>query len=185
MRPRKCRRVNFEYSERQFKPYEYEKEIPEDAGPAPEDAGFAPEDVRLAIDELEAMRLSFLEGLSQSEAAARMEIHQSTFQRALKKALEKITEALVNGKAIRIEGGDYKMPGRDGTGPGGKGPVYGGRGDSRGGRGNGPGGGKGGRFGGPDGNCVCPACGYETPHKPGVPCSQMKCEKCGTPMVRK
>ena len=32
--------------------------------------------------------------------------------------------------------------------------------------------------------CVCPKCGKEVPHgKRGTPCSQIKCPKCGTPMV--
>ncbi|MFY1110937.1 MAG: DUF134 domain-containing protein [Methanosarcinaceae archaeon] len=163
VRPRKRRMVDFEHGLRHFKP----------EGDSPE----PPEDVRLTIDELETMRLSYLEKLSQSDAAALMQIHQSTFQRTLKKTLEKITDAFVNGKAIRIEGGDYRMPGKDGTGPAGQGPV--------GGQGRGQGRGRGGRFGGPEGNCVCPACGHEAPHTPGVPCSQMKCEKCGSPMVRK
>jgi uncharacterized protein len=164
MRPRKRRIVDFEHSERQFRPFSPESENPEE--------------ILLTIDELEAMRLSFLENFSQGEAAIRMEVHQSTFQRALKKALEKVTEALVYGKAIRIEGGDYRMPGGDGTGPSGQGQVGGGRN-------RGQGRGRGGRSGGPAGNCICSACGYETPHTPGVGCSQMKCEKCGSPMIRK
>lgn len=66
------------------------------------------------------------------------------------------------------------MPRGDGTGPAGQGQVGGGRGRGKG-RGR----------GGPEGNCVCPACGHETPHTPGVSCSQVRCEKCGSPMVRK
>lgn len=164
MRPRKRRMVDFEHSAREFRPFSPESETPEE--------------ILLTIDELETMRLSFLEHLSQGEAAVRMEVHQSTFQRALKKALEKVTEALVHGKAIRIEGGDYRMPRGDGTGPASQVQVGGGRN-------RGQGRGRGGRFGGPAGDCVCPACGHETPHTPGVACNQVKCEKCGSPMVRK
>ncbi len=42
----------------------------------------------------------------------------------------------------------------------------------------------GGRGLGPSGFCVCPNCGYRIPHQRGVPCPQVKCPKCGTPMVR-
>lgn len=38
---------------------------------------------------------------------------------------------------------------------------------------------------GPEGTCVCPACGNEKEHDPGTPCTEIKCPKCGTPMVRK
>lgn len=33
--------------------------------------------------------------------------------------------------------------------------------------------------------CVCPKCGYEGVHQPGVPCQAYKCPKCGTAMVGK
>jgi len=55
----------------------------------------------------------------------------------------------------------------------------GGFGRGRGNQGRGRGGGA-----GPGGNCLCPACGYKTPHPRGTPCSQMACPKCGTPMIR-
>lgn len=57
----------------------------------------------------------------------------------------------------------------------------------RGGGGFGRGGrrGLGGGFGwGPGGECVCPNCGYRVTHQLGVPCYQMKCPKCGSPMTR-
>ncbi|HDR00541.1 MAG TPA: hypothetical protein ENN51_09710 [candidate division WOR-3 bacterium] len=67
------------------------------------------------------------------------------------------------------------MPGRDGTGPTGQGPKAG-QGRSRGtGRGFGA---------GSSGECVCPACGTRAPHRRGVPCSSVKCPKCGATMVR-
>lgn len=56
------------------------------------------------------------------------------------------------------------------------------------GRGMGRGGGRGrGRCGGsygPSGYCLCPKCGYRTPHKQGIPCPEMKCPECGRPLVR-
>ena len=33
--------------------------------------------------------------------------------------------------------------------------------------------------------CVCPKCGTEAEHRPGVPCRNMKCDRCGVSMVRK
>ncbi|UZJ42680.1 DUF134 domain-containing protein [Prosthecochloris sp. SCSIO W1101] len=33
--------------------------------------------------------------------------------------------------------------------------------------------------------CLCPKCGYEAEHNPGVPCRSMKCSECGATMIRK
>ena len=63
--------------------------------------------VSLAVEELEALRLKDLEGLEQERAAAVMNVSQPTFHRILDSSHKKIADALVNGKAIRIEGGDY------------------------------------------------------------------------------
>ena len=61
------------------------------------------EEVKLGADELEALRLCDFKNLSQVEAAKKMKISQSTLQRILGSARKKITEALIKGKAIRIE----------------------------------------------------------------------------------
>jgi len=53
-------------------------------------------------EELEALRLRYLERLSQETAAKKMGISQSQYQRDLSLALEKITKALVEGQAINI-----------------------------------------------------------------------------------
>ena len=37
---------------------------------------------------------------------------------------------------------------------------------------------------GPVGNCICPECGYKTPHKRGIPCSSLKCPKCNLNLKR-
>jgi hypothetical protein len=83
----------------------------------------------------------------------------------------------------------YGMSGRGGGGQGGGGAGRGG-----GGRGSGGGRGMGGRgrgrmgggfAAGPGGGCICPNCGYITPHKVGTPCYQQTCPKCGTRMTRK
>ncbi|MDP8218372.1 MAG: DUF134 domain-containing protein [Candidatus Theseobacter exili] len=61
--------------------------------------------VVLSIDEFEAVRLADLEGLDQAEVAGRMKVHRSTVSRMLSSARRNIADALVNVKAIRIEGG--------------------------------------------------------------------------------
>lgn len=61
----------------------------------------------LRIEELEALRLKDLEGLEQEDCAEKMEVSRQTFQRILLTAREKVADSLINGKAIRIEGGNY------------------------------------------------------------------------------
>ncbi|MDR9757065.1 MAG: DUF134 domain-containing protein [Thermoanaerobacterales bacterium] len=65
------------------------------------------DEVKLTVEEFEALRLKDLEGLEQIECAEKMGVARTTFQRVLYAAREKIAEALVNGKALRIEGGEY------------------------------------------------------------------------------
>ncbi len=60
------------------------------------------EEVDLSIDELEVLRLCDLKDLEQKEAAKKMKVSQSTLQRILTSARKKITEALIEGKAIKI-----------------------------------------------------------------------------------
>ena len=61
--------------------------------------------VSLNLDEFEAVRLACLEGLKQVDAAKKMKISRPTFSRIETSAHRKIADALVNIKAIRIEGG--------------------------------------------------------------------------------
>lgn len=96
-RPRLCRRVCFQPGVTRFKPagipmVELEESI-------------------LAVDEFEAVRLKDLDGLEQETAANMMNISQPTFHRIVTSARKKIADAIVNGKAIRIEGGVYRMAG--------------------------------------------------------------------------
>jgi hypothetical protein len=75
-----------------------------------------------------------------------------------------------------------KMVNARGRGMGGGGGQGGGAGQ---GGGSGRGGGRGGGFRpGPGGFCICPSCSHQVPHQQGVPCFEMKCEKCGTAMIR-
>lgn len=80
------------------------------------------EEIVVSLDEVEALRLADLEGMYQEKAAARMNISRPTFSRLIESAHRKVAEALVKGKALRLEGGavtmegDITMPRRDGAG---------------------------------------------------------------------
>ena len=88
VRPRLCRRINFNPKVRYFKP----KGIPLRNL----------EEIELTLEELETLRLKNIEGLEQTEASLKMKTSQSTFQRILTSAYKKITKALIEGKAIKI-----------------------------------------------------------------------------------
>src|SRR3989304_1376829 len=91
----KCRRVEFLPDVTYFKP----------AGIPLRDL----KEVRLSIEEAEALRLKDLEGLEQEQGAEKMNISRPTFQRVLASARKKMADALLNGKAIRIEGGNFEV----------------------------------------------------------------------------
>jgi len=93
-RPRMMRKIRFEPGVTYFKP----------AGVPMAQL----EEVTLSFEELEALRLQNIDGLGQEDSAKKMCVSQPTFNRVIKEARKKVTEALVNGKAIKIEGGDYK-----------------------------------------------------------------------------
>ena len=67
------------------------------------------EEVRLTIDQMEALRLADLEGLSQEEAGRQMGVSRATFGRIVQRARKVVAEALVHGKAILMEGGNYQL----------------------------------------------------------------------------
>ena len=67
------------------------------------------DEVCLSIEELEALRLKDIEDLDQEHCARQMNISRPTFQRVLGSARKKIAEALLKGKAIKIEGGAYEL----------------------------------------------------------------------------
>jgi predicted DNA-binding protein (UPF0251 family) len=94
-RPPKCRRVEFIPTFTYFKP----------AGIPKNDL----EELILNVEELEAIRLKDREGLEQVDCAEKMHISRATFQRILISARNKIAEAIIEGKAIRIEGGNYRF----------------------------------------------------------------------------
>jgi uncharacterized protein len=88
-RPKKCRCINCTPNTSYFKP----KGIPL----------VYLEEVSLSLDELEAIRLADYEGRYHEEAATEMRISRATFGRILNKARAKVAEAIVDGKALRIE----------------------------------------------------------------------------------
>ena len=66
-------------------------------------------EIRLLVEEAEAIRLRDLKGLEQEECAKQMSISRTTFSRILHSARQKIADAILTGKALRIEGGNFEM----------------------------------------------------------------------------
>ena len=88
-RPRLCRRVRFNPNITYFKPQ----------GVPMRDL----EVIELTTEEVEALRLKNVKNLDQAKCAKMMKTSQSTFQRILSSAYKKITQALIEGKAIEIK----------------------------------------------------------------------------------
>jgi len=95
VRPRICRRIRFQPNVRYFKP----QGIP---------LRLLNEEI-LTFEEIEAVRLKDLEGLKQENCAKKMNISQPTFHSLVLSARKKIADAIINGKAIKIGGGNYKI----------------------------------------------------------------------------
>ncbi len=87
-RPRKKRRINFNPNVTYFKP----RGVPMKSL----------EEVSLSHGEAEALRLYDQLDFSQTEAAKKMDLSQSTFQRIIKSAHKKVAQGLIEGKAIKI-----------------------------------------------------------------------------------
>jgi len=94
-RPRNCRRVGLMPGSDYFKP----RGIPLSML----------EEVILTVDEFEAIRLADLDGLYQEQAAEKMKVSRPTFGRIIEAAHKKMADALVKGKALKIEGGEFEM----------------------------------------------------------------------------
>lgn len=105
-RPQKCRRVCA---------------VPLCTGFAPLGAPLCGEGhaVIMSVDEYEAIRLIDLEGLTQEECAGQMEIARTTVTGIYDGARRKLADALVNGKRLVIEGGNYRLCETAGPGCGG------------------------------------------------------------------
>lgn len=63
----------------------------------------------LALDEYEAIRLIDWEGLSQEQCSERMQVARTTAQKIYESARFKLSQALVEGLPLRIEGGAYRL----------------------------------------------------------------------------
>ena len=98
MRPKKTRWVKCMPGERCFRPK---------CRPAA-----ALEGVRVTLDEFEAIRLADHEGLKHAAAAKLIKVSRPTFTRILRSAHQKIADALVHIKAIKIEGGCCAIKGK-------------------------------------------------------------------------
>lgn len=94
-RPRKDRRLRHEPRSAVFKPVGMRLE--------------SLECTTLLHEELEALRLADIEGLYQEQAAQEMDVSRSTFQRILTDAHRKVALSLVEGKALHIEGGNFRV----------------------------------------------------------------------------
>jgi len=94
-RPKKHRRVAFNPAISYFKP----------RGIPMRDLS----EVRLTVDEREAIRLADFLSMSHEEAGRHMNVSRATFGRIVQQARKVVADALINGKAINVEGGNYKM----------------------------------------------------------------------------
>ena len=70
------------------------------------------QEVVLSVEGLEAIRLADYQGLDQEAAAGMMNVSRQTFGRILAEARAIVADALIMGKVLRIEGGDFEMPPR-------------------------------------------------------------------------
>ena len=66
-------------------------------------------EVHLTVDERESIRLADLIGMSHEEAGKRMGVSRATFGRIVQRARKAVADALINSKAIKIEGGNYSL----------------------------------------------------------------------------
>jgi uncharacterized protein len=94
-RPKKCRWVETEPGVTFFKP----RGIPLRSL----------QQIVITVDELEAMRLADFLEMTQEEVAQRLQVSRPTVTRMLSRAHQAVADALVHGKAICIQGGDYRV----------------------------------------------------------------------------
>lgn len=93
-RPKKCRKVCQMPKIREFQPLGATESQPA---------------VSLTVDEYEAIRLIDRQGFSQEECSSYMKVARTTVQLIYNSARHKIALSLVEGRPLRIEGGDYQL----------------------------------------------------------------------------
>ena len=93
-RPRKCRQVC---------------RLPRHDAFVPVGCARSAEAVVITVDEYETIRLIDKEGFSQEECSRYMGVARTTIQQIYNNASRKIAEAIVDGRKLRIEGGDYRL----------------------------------------------------------------------------
>lgn len=71
--------------------------------------GNSKDTVKLTVDEYEAVRLIDYMGLTQNECARQMEVARTTITAIYDSAKYKISDSIINHKAVKIEGGDYEL----------------------------------------------------------------------------
>ena len=98
-RPKQCRRIQHALSASHFAP----------------DCRHRGESIEMGLDELEALRLTDLEGLYQVDAAQMMNVSRQTLGRILRSAHQKVADSLINSKILNIHGGNvrHQQPGSD------------------------------------------------------------------------
>lgn len=93
-RPTKCRKVCHFPKNLEFRPVQNEDEK---------------KSIILNVDEYETIRLMDMEKFSQEQCSEFMQVARTTVQRIYENAREKLARALVEGRPLRIEGGDFTL----------------------------------------------------------------------------